>query len=223
MKLLSNRASRLDTTALRKMSLSSALFLLAGLISCMGQGTLRITFDGPPEQPPGTDYLVADYTEGGFLFMPLLEPYTPGSGLDRNGGGNSGFPENGTAYLQWDWAGLAFSSTDDSPFGLASVDLADSSTYLVGFKVSFLGYRPDGSTISTTFSGSGIEFQTFNFDDEWAFGLVRVEVPTPTDLSSPLGWSMDNLVIAVPEPASGALLTCGAFAAMLLRKKRRTG
>jgi len=220
MKLLSIRIGCCHTTALRKMSLSSALFLLAGLISCMGQGTLHITFDGPPEQPPGTGCIVQDYAEAGFLFKPLLEPYQPGSGLDREGGGDPGFPDNGTAYLQEYWPGLAFSCTDGSPFGLASVDLAGFSTSYVAFAVSFVGHRPDGSTISKTFSGSGMEFKTFSFDDEWAFGLVRVEIPT--DLSSS-GWSMDNLVIAVPEPASGALLACGAFAAMLLRKKRRMG
>ena len=50
-----------------------------------GQDTLqhlRITFDGPPPQPPGTGRVVEEYREIGVKFDPLSPV-----GLDRLGGG----------------------------------------------------------------------------------------------------------------------------------------
>src|SRR5437879_4609487 len=93
-----------------------------------GQGTLRITFDGPPVQPRGTAALVTNYYESGVLFTPIT-PGDPHHAFVRNGGGISGYPDDGTTYLQ---AGLGstlmFRFTNGSAFNLVSVDLAEYST-----------------------------------------------------------------------------------------------
>ena len=103
-----------------------------------------------------------------------------------------------------------FSFTDGSLFGVASVDLAEYSTVVPSaVTVHFIGYRYDGSTISQDFTTDGImdgtgplaDFQIFLFSPGWS-GLTRVEVPT-------YGWSLDNLVVSVPEPASWTVLLLG--------------
>ncbi len=199
------------------------LFVLA---QCYGQGTFtRITFDGPPLQPPGTAYNVQQYYESKMSFTPL--PGTAGLGrVGRPTANTSDRPDNGTAFLDADITeSLQFSAMNGSPFSLVSVDLAEYGTVFARpLAVQFVGYMPDGSTVMTNFVTDGIidgigplaDFQTFHFGLEFS-GLRRVEVPT-------IGWSLDNLALwrDVPEPGTGALL--GLAAALLgvrsLRGKR---
>lgn len=187
--------------------LLTAALSLALLDSVFGQGTLHITFDGPPPQPPGTQVGRDSYSEGGMLFNPI------GYQLTRNGGGISGYPENGTAYLQGLGTGLTFSFTDGSVFSLNAVDLAEYSTvFPYPFTVHFVGYRHDGSIVTTDFTTDGIidgtgplvDFQTFSFGGQFT-GLDRVEIPMT-------GWSLDNLIVTpIPEPSTLSLVALGGL------------
>jgi hypothetical protein len=85
------------------------------------------------------------------------------------------------------------------------VDLAGYSSVLPDFAVDFVGYHPDGSTVTNTFLGSGIAFRTFGFGPEFS-NLSRVEIPS-------ISWSLDNLVVAVPEPG---VLPLAVFVGALL-------
>jgi hypothetical protein len=185
---------------------------------CLGQGTVHITFDGYPFQPPSTGAFVQQYFESGMWFRPL-GIVGPGNGFIRNGGGRVNSPENGTAYLQGSLGdSLVFSFLDDSVFNLVSVDLAEYSTVVPdAVTVPFVGYRHDGSMVITSFTTDGIidgtgplaDFQTFHLGPEFT-GLTRVEIPT-------YGWSLDNLYVSItiPEPGAGGLLLLGAALAGL--------
>ncbi len=105
-----------------------------------------------------------------------------------------------------------FSFTNGLVFGLVSVDLAEYSTVLSGpTAVEFVGYHPDGSTVTTSFTTDGIidgtgplaDFQTFSFDSFGFTDLTRVVIPSSD-------WSLDNLVVS-PEPTGGALLALGGL------------
>jgi hypothetical protein len=179
-------------------------------LSCLGQGTFLISFDGSPLIQPGTARIVQQYYESGMSFTPI-DPDAPFAGFVRRKGGGTpppDWPDNGTAYLQ---AGaiesLKFNFVNDSLFGVSSVDLASWNGENPDFAVHFIGYRQDGSVVTADFSGTGNEFRTFYFGPAFT-GLSRVEVP-------PLfGWSLDNLVVSIPEPRSGALLTIGSLLAV---------
>ena len=129
-----------------------------------------------------------------------------------DGGGVPAAPENGTAYLQASLGdSLRFNFFTGSPFDLVSVDLAEYSTgFATPLTVPFVGYRSDGSVVNASFTTDGIidgtgpiaDFQTFHFGPEFS-NLLRVEIPT-------YGWSLDNLVVAVPEPGTWALIFLGA-------------
>jgi hypothetical protein len=102
------------------------------------------------------------------------------------------------------------------------VDLAEyGNPFQEPLLVRFVGYRFDGSTVSTDLTTDGIidgtgplgDFQTFNFGPEWS-GLSRVEIPTD-------GWSLDNLVVSIPEPGTWALLVLGGVLAGCRFWKRR--
>jgi hypothetical protein len=181
--------------------------------SLVAQGTLTITFDGPPAQPPGTQYGVADYYEAGIRFTPLIDPYQPGSLLTRNGGGIQGTPENGTAYLQSEPEGVIFRSLDNSLFGLRSLDIAAYSDEVSDILFRINGYRLDDSTITADFVGSGIEWRNIQFGSEWSSGLIRVEIPGATH------WSLDNVVLNVPEPTSSTLMLVGVATAILFWRR----
>jgi hypothetical protein len=114
-----------------------------------------------------------------------------------------------------------FSFFDGSVFDLLSVDLAEYSIIAPNaVTVPFIGYRPDGSTITVSFTTDGIidgtgpmaDFQTFQFGAEFS-GLTRVGIPA-------YGWSLDNLFVSVPEPSSFALLLAGGVMFCALRRRR---
>lgn len=168
----------------------AATFLLGHAITGFAQGALRITFDGPPAQPRGTAYGATYYYESGLVFTP--ETNSPGSQFTRNGGGISIMPDDGTAYLQ-PQTGVIFSFTNGLSFSLISVDLAAYSSVLPDISIDFVGYKADGSTVTNSFSGSGLDFQTYNFGPEFT-NLTQVEIPGGN-------WSLDNLVVQPCPPA----------------------
>jgi hypothetical protein len=145
-------------------------------------------------------------------FTPI-DPNAPWAGFARNGGGIDFYPENGTAYLQADIAStLKFSFINGDVFNLESVDLAEYSTVVPdAVTVHFVGYRHDGTIVTTDLTTDGIidgtgplaDFQTFTFDSRFT-GLDRVEIPT-------FGWSLDNLFVSVPEPSAFGLFALGAL------------
>jgi hypothetical protein len=192
-----------------------------------GQGTLQITFDGPPVQASGTGRLVTNYVESRMFFTQRCANGTnvsPITQFTRNGGGISGYPDDGTAFLQA--GGLAHwlvcQFTNGSVFNFLSVDLAEYSTVFQSpLTVHFDGYRPDGSTVALDQTTDGIidgtgplaDFQTFYF--QGFTGLSRLEIS-----SAGAGFSLDNLVVGVPEPATTSLLGVGAVSVLAWRSKK---
>jgi hypothetical protein len=77
----------------------------------------------------------------------------------------------------------------------------------------------NGTVLTESVSGPGTDFRTVNFGPEWSSGLTFFEISN--DQSSPDGWSIDNLVVIVPEPGTGALLVGGFGALVFWRKKAR--
>jgi hypothetical protein len=181
---------------------SVLLLVFTWPVLSLGQGTIHITFDGPPLQPPGSIFGVAQYFEQGLQFRPI-----PGTDQFGRAWTNlpSAWPNNGTPYVITGVGdSLMFSSSSGPMFGLVSVDLAAFSTGFPNYTVNFVGYRSGGGTITTSFSGNGIAFQTYYFGPEWLSGLTRVEIPN-------YGWSLDNLMVFIPEPSAGAILLFGAL------------
>jgi hypothetical protein len=142
-----------------------------------------------------------------------FRPIPPSYGFGRVGPTSGGFADNGTVHLKAAFTdSLMFRFTNGSTFGVVSLDLAEYSTaFQSPLTIHFVGYHQDGSTITHDFITDGIidgtgplaDFQTFYFDSSWN-NLTRVEIPT-------YGWSLDNLVVSIPEPGSGALLLAGGL------------
>lgn len=185
--------------------------MLTWPILCAAQGTLTITFDGPPLQPDPSQYLIQQYSESGVYFEPL--PESGGFLRNNNVDGTPLYPNDGSTYLQAGYGeGLEFNFGNGSLFGLASVDLAAYGINQANFTVDFVGYHADGGTITTSFSGTGIDFQTYYFGSDWSAGLTRVEIPNAP-------WSLDNLIVTVPEPSSCALFALGGVTFLLNKRQ----
>ena len=112
---------------------------------------------------------------------------------------------------------------DNSDFRLVSVDLAELSTaYPEPVRVHFVGYRRDGTMVATDLLTDGImdgtgplsDFQTLYFGPAFS-GVYQVQIPT-------IGYWLDNLAVAIPEPGAIPLLALGAgiFHALRLRTRK---
>lgn len=64
------------------LKLFAGSFLLVWPILCSAQGTLRVTFNGDPQQLPGTSFSVQQYFESGIWFRPL-GVVGPGNGFSH--------------------------------------------------------------------------------------------------------------------------------------------
>lgn len=208
----------------RCVELAVAVSVLFFAAWSQAQGTFEwvVTFDAAPYIPPSDILGIEYYYEQGMVFTPI------GSGqFGRSGGAPAltAFPRNGTAYLM---AGLGDSLSVSSAYGhrfaVVAVDLAEFSTlYQTPLTVQFVGYKPDGSTVTTVFVTDGIidgagpvnDFEPFYFDSRFG-DVTRVEVPT-------YGWSLDNMVFSnfVPEPSALPLLVVGAAVLALRFLKRK--
>ena len=188
---------------------SLILTLFGFVAACDAQGTLEITFDHPPGGR-GMDYFMQHYSESDLFFKPLTG--SVGFGLVTTQ--SPGLPDNGSCYLQAGTGNnLTFSLLSCSQvFSLNSVDLAGLNSSTPNFTVNFIGYRAEGGTVTTSFTGSGIDFQTFHFGSDWS-DLTQVEIPNSN-------WSLDNVVIAVPEPNTCGLLVAGSLAWRFHKAKR---
>jgi hypothetical protein len=173
---------------------------------------LEFGFDGTPQQPRGSSFLIAEYEEKGFLFKPLgpvdiVPPYR----LGRNGGGISQSPENGTAFLQLG-AGHSFevSGLKRETFTAVSIDLAEySSPFNTPQNIGFKGTKADGTSVTAQFTTDGLidgtgpqsDFQRFQFPATFT-NLARLEATTT-------GFSLDNLSVTdvtTPPPIQPQVL-----------------
>jgi hypothetical protein len=189
--------------------------LIATQQASQGQGTLTITFDEPPV--PTGQTVVSSYIESGMRFEGIV-------GFGRFGPPfQPGFPNNGTAYVggagHGGYNSLGASFIDGSTFGVESIDLAAFGGNSTDISADFEGWLSNGTVLTETISGTGIDFRTINFGPEWSSGLTLFGVSN--EQSSPDGWSVDNLVVEVPEPGMGALLAGGLAALAFWRKKTR--
>src|ERR1051325_9008492 len=182
-------------------------------IRTLGQGTMQVTFEGPPFLAPGTGVVETNYYEAGMSFRPV-----PGSfGFSRWGPPTDPRdPNNGTSFIRGALGdSLTFAFTNASSFNAVSIDLAGYSSVVPDATIQFIGYRADGSIVTTRVDRHGITFETYFFGREFS-DLTRVEIPTA---SAP--WSLDNLVVSIPEPSALTSLLIGLGCAAAVRKSSK--
>lgn len=173
---------------------------------------VTIGFEGPPTQPSGTHYAVAQYDEAGFHFQPQGALATqPPYHMGRVGPATALRPDNGTTHLALLYGdSCVVTRSDSGPFRVRSIQLAEYSTVVSDAKtVTFTGYKWGGGTVTVSFTtdgvidgpGGGADFQTFEFPDTFS-GLARLEF---TDIAA-----YDNLALTTetpPEPPAPELLS----------------
>lgn len=201
-----------------KTTLFAILLITAFLVKpTAGHAQGTVTFDQPPVGSNVVHYLWFYNDPSGMSFS--IAPQVPDNYLERLTG-VSGHPSNGSAHLEqipfWPIQPLTtFNLATASAFGLVSVDLADPvAPSLSPVSITFNGFREDNSMITQSFTvggGSSSAFQTFLFGQDFASGLVRVEIPSGA-------WAMDNLAFTVPEPRIVTLTILGLLNLALRRR-----
>lgn len=181
---------------------------------------MTIRFEGQPRGQVGV------YYEGSMQFRS-----TPMGALYLGSSGRTGFPDNGTGYLETPDAGsfgdgVTFGPTNafpaSAPFDLISFDAAEFGS-LGPTLLTVVGWKPMAGTVTNLFTTDGIndgtgplqDFQTFNLDSSFV-NLFRVDIYGR--------FSLDNVVISsIPEPSTSALLflaTACAFGRSRIRRMR---
>jgi hypothetical protein len=194
------------------MKLRLLFFLVAQAVTVCAQN-ITVTFQ--PAALPGGNRLVTEWLEAGLRFT------TP-TGLVSNGAPMGLFPVDGTPYIQAlsGQTPLTITSIAGQPFSLFMVDLAEYSTVVsMARTITFTGTQVGGMMVIAAFTtdgmigGPGPDFQTFSFPASFT-NLTQVTV-TP-DL-----YSMDNLVVAVPEPSASAFILFLLIPAIVVVVARR--
>lgn len=178
-----------------------SLALVCLTSDCLGQGTLTITFDNPP-QPAGTWSAVNQYSESGMQFT------APGTmyGLVLVGSGLAGGPDDGTTHLGTLLnSTVAVNSLSGVPFSLTSFDVANDAGLLTPPTLQVLGFRQDGTTVTNNFTSVGTIFQTVHLDS----GFVGLNTVHMTG-----GFAFDNMVVGIPEPSVDGLIVFGTLTAL---------
>ncbi len=201
-----------------------------GLAPVEGQ-TRTATFNELRDIPGDSGVVIQGPFYGGGIGIrfDVLGPsyFTPRDVVSLNGGYVTGWPQNGTPFLQqYGPNALIATALPQSPLGVRfaviSVDLAEFNTVASAELARFVGYRTDGEVVTAEFMPDGIidgegplvDFETFYFDDRFN-DLTRFEAVEFA--------SLDNLVFAqaVPEPGAMILLAVGGVALMLGRQVMR--
>jgi len=157
------------------------------------------------------------WPESGLVLKVIPQPPLTRDAMGHVGAWTPGYPTNGTPKLifvryesETDYVMIA--RTNDLPFGLVCVDLADPvAPSQEPIDITFNGFKSGGVMVSQTFTvggGGSSSFQTFYFRSEFAHGLIRVEIPSAR-------WAMDNLVW-VPEPRVGVIWILGILVGLRL-------
>jgi hypothetical protein len=144
------------------------------------------------------------------------------SDFARRASGGYGWPDDGSTYLVSGNSLVPVVAALEQPgrFDLISLDLAEYSDVVPdAVTVHFVGYRPDGSTVTTDRTTDGImdgtsplrDFETFYF--EGFTGLNRLEMGGSH-------FSLDNMVVVIPEPTTSSLLVLGALVVSASRRRR---
>jgi hypothetical protein len=187
--------------------------VISGEIAAHSQGA--INFD------THNNWIGTDYTEAGMEFQ-LAVPQGPGIDYFGITSGSGNTPGDDTPYMQWFRQNNLFnyvslSTTDNSLFGLTSIQLADPLAPSTGpVSISFVGYLAGGSAVTETFTTPGngaTSFQNYTFNSDFASGLTHVDIVSSK-------WAMDNLTFTVPEPSPAILTIFGLSFGFFYRKWR---
>lgn len=164
-----------------------------------GSGTTTtVEWEGPPTVPSGSFVYPTSYDEDGFHFR-----LTDDSAMTRTGANNSNRPDNGTSFLSLLFGDtLEVTQIDGSVFDVTSVDHAEYSTVFNSpQQMTWTGYKPDGSSVTHTFTTDGTidgpggqeDFETFTFPSYFT-GLNRLVIARPS--------ALDNLVFSTNDGIS---------------------
>ena len=207
--------------------------ILGALVFAASIGTaqaITITFEDQgfvPTPPFNTEPRLGDLISGGFFFDTASDGYQLAN--------NSASVDNGTTYLVTQGEPLSevtFSQVGGAPFALTSFDYAEWQEANTAHQITVTGNLVGGGTISMllpldlVFDGPGAQpdFQTVNFDSNWA-NLLSVALTGTGATSGTLNYfAIDDINVdaaAVPEPGTLTLLSLGS--AYLIRRRRRNG
>jgi len=193
-----------------------AVLLAATLLVAGAQADAFIVEWG---SPIGGGGILLNWTEQDMCFE------TPNGIAVQDSGASAGSPDNGSTWIRTMGgpmqAPLTITNLSGAPFALHFVDLAEYSTAFAAPRaIPFIGYKSDGSIVTTTFITDGIidgsgplaDFETFMFSADFT-DLNRVVVDTYL-------YSMDNLgVSVVPESSSIAMIGLVSGIGLFVRRK----
>jgi hypothetical protein len=193
---------------------------------------VELRFDNAPF--PSGSALRGSLAESGYLVAGALT-HAGTQSVNRASNASTGY----VAMIQGDRARITRASGDSGgasgpndeppvptePFTALAIDLSEYSAFTdIPTTVTITGVRPDGSTVTASFTTDGVfdgpggspDFETFEFPNAFA-GVVALDFESPIEGRD--AYAFDNVrVEAVPEPVAPALV---GFVALALGRRRR--
>lgn len=196
------------------LSLLATLSFMLASVTGQAQGT--INYDA------NNNWIGTRYVEFGLAFQVVL-PLGGSYDYMGIGYGAGNTPYNGSPWMGWirqnnPYSYVSLSLTNGALFGLTSLELADPIYPSISpIAISFVGYLSGGTTVTNIFTTPGngtTTFATYQFNPDFASGLLSVQIDAPR-------WAMDNLVFVIPEPGSATLFLAGAVLFGCLRRRSK--
>jgi len=173
-----------------------------------------VTLSFDPAPIPGGAKIENFFVEGDYI---AIGPFSHGSSLNAGRASNE---SSGYLELQMG-SSIRVERLDGRGFNAYSISLSEYSTVVSTLSVSFTGNLKTGGTVSHTFLLDGVfdsiggaaDFQTLNFPASFRnLGSLA---------SGTTGFSLDNLVVEVPEPTGLSLVSAGVVIALWRKPLRQ--
>lgn len=192
--------------------MSHRLFLALTLLStvAISQASI-IDFENLPNSDPNYTLHGDHVVSGGFEFDANLYAGNAGAIASWGNPGYGLYTGSVAIFANFGLDYLTMSKVGGGAFDVLSIDMTDVGLFDVGIEVMFTGRRADNSTVTETIFTTDRLMTTYTLSS--MTNIVSMDI---NDASFVV--QIDNIVTAVPEPATLAVLSLGA-AALLGRRR----
>ncbi len=188
-----------------------ALYLLVAVVSAYAS---IVDFENLPNTHPNYTLHGDTAVSGGFEFKANLRLGSPDAIASWGDPGFGLYTGSVAIFANYDTDFLTMNQVGGGVFDVLSMDIADVGLFDVGIPVMMIGTRADLSIVTETIITSSPTLTSYGLSN--MTNLISMDIHDNSRVVQ-----VDNIVTAVPEPASVAVIVLGSAACLRRRRANR--